>query len=133
DHPLTNMAESFASHIRERALFGDLTLPKFIGKYTGKVAVSYIDPRVIKRVIPDPKNAKIKIAVIVRGRDFQDGVKYRIVLHPDIEEYLSPDAQSIRESCGTNECYYSMINHLTNETRGTSELFVVADWCDAYE
>ncbi len=132
-HPLNDLDTYFENHVRERLIFGDLTLPKFIGKFTGRVAVSYIDPRDIKRVVADPKNAKIKIAVIVKGKDFQDGKKYRIVLHPDIEEYLSPEAQTIRESCGESECYYSMINALTNETRGTGEPYVVADWCDGYE
>jgi hypothetical protein len=133
NHPINNLAECFENHIRERGIFGDLALPKFLGRYSGRVAVSYIDPRDIKRVIADPKNAKVKVAVIVRGKNFMDGVKYRIVLHPDIEEYLSPEAQSIRESCGANECYYSLINNLTNENRGTSDLYISTDWCDGYE
>lgn len=132
-HPVNDMDINIERHVRELGLYGEQCWPKFTGYFSGKIALGYQDPIYIKDVITDPQNCKIKIGVRTMGHDYRDGKKYKIALHPDIEEFLSPDARSFRDSCGTDECYFFTINNVTNAPRGTSDLFVLADWLDMYE
>jgi hypothetical protein len=132
-HPVNNMDLYVEKHVRELGIFGEQCWPKFTGFYSGQVALGYQDPFFIKTVVTDPENCKIKIGVITRGHDFRDGKKYKITLDPEVDEFLSQDARSFRESCGSNECYFFAINNVTNAPRGTGDLFVVSDWLDMYE
>ncbi len=131
-HPLNNMPLNLSKHTKELAIFGELLFPKFISQYTGKIVLGYIDPANIKTVVTDPENVKIVIGVITSGVDFRDGKKFKTVLPPEAEEFLSPDARSFRDST-SYECFYFSINNLTNEPRGQSDLADIADWLDAYE
>lgn len=132
EHPVNNLKLNLPTHIKELGVFGELLLPKFVSQYTGKVALGYIDPAQIKRIVTDPENIKIVIGVITRGKDFRDGKKFKTVLPPDTEDFLSNDARAFRESC-QYECYLDRINNLSNETRGQSDLSEIADWLDIYE
>ncbi len=132
DHPLNNLNIYLEKHVRELGIYGEQCWPKFVGDYTGTVALGYVDPANIKTVVTDPENCKMVIGVVTRGVNFTDGRKYKAVLHPDAEEFLSPSARSWRDNC-QYACYFSAINNVTNDPRGTSDLFVVADWLDAYE
>lgn len=131
-HPVNNMSVYAEKHTRELGIFGRLLLPKFVSQYSGKVALGYIDPAQIKRVYTDPQNVKIIIGVVTKGVDLRDGKKYKTVLPPEAEEFLSPEAVEFRETC-TGECYYFAINNVTNDPDGSSDLLEIADWLDAYE
>lgn len=131
-HPVNNMPVYAEKHTRELGIFGCLLLPKFVSQYSGKVALGYIDPAQIKKVYTDPQNVKIIIGVVTKGVDLRDGKKYKTVLPPEAEEFLSPEAVEFRETC-TGECYYFAINNVTNDPYGSSDLLEIADWLDAYE
>jgi hypothetical protein len=132
EHPANNMPVFIEKHTRELGIFGVLLLPKFTLQYTGKMAVGYVDPANIRKVVTDPQNVKMIIGVITKGSDMQDGRKYKTVLHPEAEEFLSPDARAWRDNCQA-ECFYHAINNVTNDPMGASDLFEIADWLDAYE
>jgi hypothetical protein len=131
-HPINNFPVYIKKHTRELGIYGSLCLPKFVLAGTGKMAIGYVDPARIKKVIVDPKNVKMVISVIEKSADGSDRVKYKTVLDPEVEDFLSPQAKSIRDSCN-GECFYFAINNVTNDPLGTSDLFVVADWLNVYE
>jgi hypothetical protein len=132
-HPINNFELNLEKHVRELGMFGEQCWPKFVGYYSGNVALGYQDPAYIKTVVTDPENCKIIIGVITRGKDFHDGKKYKTALDPLVDEFLSYDAQLFRDSCENKECYFFAINNVTNAPRGTSDLFHRADWLDIYE
>lgn len=132
EHPVNNFPVYVEKHVRELGIFGCLLLPKFVTQYSGKMAVGFIDPAQIRKVVTDPQNVKMIIGVITRGANMQDGNKYKTVLPPEAEEFLSPDARSWRGNC-QYECFYFAINNVTNDPYGTSDLFDISDWLDGYE
>ncbi|GER92680.1 hypothetical protein A45J_0398 [hot springs metagenome] len=132
DHPLNDLTVNLPIHVRELSIFGELLFPKFVSQYTGKIVLGYIDPANIKTVVVDPENCKIVIGVITKGVNFQDGRRYKTVLKKDAEDFLSPSARAWRDNQNA-ECYYFRIGNLTNEERGQSDLFDIADWLDQYE
>lgn len=131
-HPINNFPLMLEKYVKELGIYGSQCWPKFVSQHSGKVALGYIDPAQIKAVVTDPQNVKIVIGVTTRGKDFRDGRKYKTVLPPEAEEFLSPDAQAWRDAA-RYECFYFAINNVTNDPYGTSDLFVIADWLDAYE
>lgn len=131
-HPVNDFPTYAEKHTRELGIFGCLVLPKFVTPYGGKMAVGFVDPAQIKMVITDPQNVKMIIGVQTKGANMQDGRKYKTVLPPEAEEFLSPDARAWRDNC-QYECFYFAINNVTNDPNGTSDLFEIADWLDAYE
>lgn len=131
-HPVHDLTLALEKHVRELGIFGEQCWPKFVGEFSGAVALGYQDPAYIEDVVTDPENCRIKIAVITRTKDFRPGKKYRIVLHPQVEEFLSFYAKEVRDSCD-GDTYFFAVNNVTNAPRGTSDLFHRADWLDVYE
>ncbi len=131
--PLNDMKIYAEKHVRELGIFGEQCWSKFVSEHSGKVRLGYIDPAKIKKVITDPENVKMKIAVLLTGTAGTPGRKLKTVLPPDAEDVLSETAKKIRDASKDGECYFFSINNVTNDPRGTSDLFVLADWLDAYE
>jgi hypothetical protein len=129
---INRMDQHYENFVRELRIYGEQCWPVFVAEQTGKVRLGYIDPAQIDLVIPDPENVKVKIAVLLKGSSAASGRTLRIVLDADAEDFLSPSAQAQRAAC-SGECFYFNINALTNEMRGTSDLFTVADHLDGYE
>lgn len=123
----------FEKHVTELGVFGEICLPVFVLPNTGKVRLGYIDPADIAEVVTDPHNAKISIGVIVRANEGESERRLAIILGEEETEILSAPGQRLQETFSEGRCFFEKINTLTNEPRGCSDLFVVADHLDGYE
>lgn len=120
-------------HIRELHLFGELLLPVKVSSSNGRVRVGYIDPKQIDSVITDPENVKIVIGVQLKAPPGELPKKYRTILHPDVDNFISPEGKQLRKGFTTGDCFFFAINNVSNSPRGRSELLPIADWIDTYE
>jgi hypothetical protein len=123
----------FEKHVTELGVFGELCLPAFVLSNTGKVRVGYIDPADVDEVITDPHNAKLIIGVQLKRTDADAPRKLSVILGKENIEILSPAGQKLLAGFTDGICFYEKVNTLTNEPRGCSDLFVVADHLDGYE
>lgn len=134
DDPVNRMDIHWENFVRELGVYGEQCWPMFTAEQTGRVRLGYIDPAYIDTVYPDPDNVKIKIGLTVGSPDGTGTPRrLRIVLGDEEESFLSPAGQALRETFTDGECFFFTINALTNEMRGTSDLFAVADHLDGYE
>ncbi len=132
--PLNQMDLYLENLVRELGIYGEQCLPVFVAEQTGRVRLGYVDPAQIDKVVTDPENVKIAIGVKLKSESgVSDGKKYRIILDPEAENLISKRAKNIRRAFTAGECFYFAINRVTNEPRGTSDLFTLADWLDGYE
>lgn len=131
--PINRMDLYLEKYIRELFLYGELCLPVFVAKQTGKIRLGYIDPAQIKEVITDPDNIKMIIGVTLKDSAGERGKKLKTILPRDVEYFMSKKTQALRAKFTDGECFFFAINNVTNSPRGRSELLVVADWLDAYE
>jgi len=131
--PVNRMDMHWENFVRELGIYGEQCWPAFVAGQTGRVRCGYVDPALIDQVIPDPENVKVKIGVLTKGLDGRPAKKYRIVLDGNVRDFLSPAAQNLVETFTDGLCFYFSINALTNEMRGSGDLFTVADHLDAYE
>ncbi len=139
--PVNRMDLYFPKHVSELHIFGELCMPAFVAKQTGRVRLGYVDPAQIDIVATDPENVKMQIGVITKPwtglvggfQINQDPKKYRTVLPEEAEYVLSPTAKQLRNQFTDGDCFYFSINNVTNSPRGRSSLLSVADWLDAYE
>lgn len=123
----------YEKHVTELGVFGELCLPVYVLKNTGAVRLGYIDPADIESVVCDPHNVKIPIGVNLKSMDNEPARKLAIILPEENVEILSPKGQALRAQFTDGLCFYEKVNTLTNEPRGCSDLFVVADHLDGYE
>lgn len=131
--PINNLDLEQGNFLRQLAIFGEQCWPVFVAEQTGAVRLGYLDPENIQQVVRDPENVRVVIGIVAKpSTGAGEGRKYRVVLHPDAEPFVSADARAWREE-NTEECFYFAINKLSNEERGSSDLFVLADWLDGYE
>ncbi len=131
--PVNAMDIYLEKYTRELGIYGEQCVTRFVSENAGKVRLGYIDPSNIKEVVTDPYNVKAVIAVILKSKAGDDERRLKTVLSDGAEEILSKKAKEIRDGCNDGDCYFNSINNVTNDPRGTSDLFVVADWLDAYE
>ncbi|MBC7964238.1 MAG: hypothetical protein H7Y05_15000 [Steroidobacteraceae bacterium] len=123
----------FEKHVTELGVFGELCLPVFVLANTGKVRLGYIDPADIESVVTDPHNAKITIGINLKSQDYDPARKLKVIIGDEETEILSPRGRALYETFTDGQCFYWKVNTLTNEPRGCSDLFVVADHLDGYE
>jgi hypothetical protein len=84
-------------------------------------------------VITDPDNALMVIGVVTKGTSPADERRIRAVLRDEELAMLSPAALAEREKFVHGELFPFAVNKLSNQKRGISELFALADWLDGYE
>lgn len=123
----------FEKHVTELGVFGELCLPVYVLANTGKVRLGYVDPADIEQVHTDPHNVKIHVGVTLKSIDGDPGRKLAIILPQENIEILSPKGQALRAQFTDGSCFFWKVNTLTNEPRGCSDLFIVADHLDGYE
>ena len=123
----------FEKHVTELGVFGELCLPVFVLANTGKVRLGYIDPADIESTVTDPHNAKLILGVNLKSLDGDKGRKLAVIMGDEEIEILSPKGQALRDTFIDGKCFFWKVNTLTNEPRGCSDLFVVADHLDGYE
>ncbi len=113
--------------------YGELVLPAFVNKFTGRVRLGFIDPMILSDVVGDPANPRVAIGVVLMGKADGRQITLRTILTADDEEGLSPEAQTLRESYTDGACFFFAINEPGPSCRGISDLFPLADWLDAYD
>ena len=131
--PVNRMDIHWENFIRELGIYGEQCWPVFTAEQTGRVRLGYIDPAMIDQVFCDPQNVKIKVGVLTRSNNVTRAQRLAIVLDAENEDFLSEEGKELRDTFDDGECFYFTINALTNEMRGTSDLFTVADHLDNYE
>jgi len=139
--PVNRMSLYFPKHINELQIFGELCLPAFTAKQTGRVRLGYIDPARIDVVAVDPENVRAIIGVLTKSWTgtigsysvMSEPKQYRTILSEEADYILSPKAKELREQFTDGECFYWSINNVTNSPRGRSSLLSIADWLDVYE
>lgn len=132
--PVNRMDLNWENFVRELGIYGEQCWPVFIAEQTGRLRCGSVDPAYIQEVYPDPENVKIKIGLTVGSHDGSARPRrLRIVVDDESEAFLSPAAKALRETFNDGECFFFTVNALTNEMRGTSDLFTVADHLDGYE
>ena len=131
--PVNRMDLYLEKHIREHLIYGELCLPAFVAKQTGRLRLGYIDTSNIEKVTTDPENVKIPIGVVLKDTPGYEKRSYRIIVPEEAEYVLSKPAQEMRRGYTDGQCFFSAINNVTNSPRGRSELLTVADWLDNYE
>ena len=130
---VNRMDLSWEGFVRELGIYGEQLWPVFVAEQTGRVRIGYVDPAHIETVHTDPENVRIKIGVKVRGVNGGRPRALKTVLDAEAEEFLSPAGKAERAAFTDGICFYFTVNALTNELRGTSDLFTVADHLDNYE
>jgi len=134
EDPVNRMDIHWENFVRELGIYGEQCWPAFVAEQTGRVRLGYLDPAMIDQVFPDPENVKIKVGLTVKSLDGStEARRLRIVLDDENEAFLSPAGQTLRETFTDGQCFFFTVNALTNEMRGTSDLFTVADHLDGYE
>ncbi|NOZ81261.1 MAG: hypothetical protein GXP63_06340 [DPANN group archaeon] len=129
--PVNRMDLYLENYVRELGIYGEQIWPAYVSEQTGRVRLGYIDPASVKEVVTDPENVKVVIGVILKAKaGATEGKKYRVILDG---AFLSKSAKSMREKYRDGEVFFFRVNNVTNAPRGTSDLFVVADWLDGYE
>ena len=121
--------------LQDLGIFGEQCWPRFVAPGTGRVRLGYLDPTLIGQVVLDPDNAEQPIGIITRTWTNVVNVperRYRVILGID-EDELTPLAQQIRRDFTDGDCFYFAINHVSNGSRGISDLYDKADWLDGYE
>jgi hypothetical protein len=131
--PVNRMDLYLEKHVREHLIFGELCLPAFVAKQTGRLRLGYIDTSQIKEVITDPENIKIIIGIALKDTPGYDPRTYKTILPEEADYVISKKAQAMRRGYTDGECFFNAINNVTNSPRGRSELLTVADWLDNYE
>ncbi len=131
--PINRMDLYLGKFVRELFLYGELCLPVFVAKQTGRVRLGYIDPSQIKDVVTDPENVKTVIGIVLKDSAGKPGRRYKTALPKEADYVMSPAAKALRESYTDGDCFFFAVNNVTNSPRGRSDLLVTADWLDAYE
>lgn len=132
--PVNRMDIHWENFVRELGIYGEQCWPAFVAEQTGRVRLGYIDPAYINEVFCDPENVKIKIGLTVGSHDGAGKVRrLQVVLDQDNEQFLSEAGKALRDSFEDGQCFFFTVNALTNEMRGTGDLFTVADHLDGYE
>ena len=133
EDPVNRMDIHWENFVRELGIYGDQCWPVAVGEQTGRVRLGYIDPAYVDEVFCDPENVKIKIGIVVGSSSNRMSRRLAIVLDDDNENFLSPSGRALRETFNDGMCFYFTVNALTNEMRGSSDLFTIADHLDGYE
>jgi hypothetical protein len=131
--PVNRMDLNWETFVREIGIYGEQCWPAFVAEQTGRVKLGYIDPAQISKVEPDPENVKIKIGIEVSGPSGGAPRRYRIILDGEVEDFVSEAGKALRETFTDGEAFFFTVNALTNEMRGSSDLFTVADHIENYE
>jgi len=131
---VNRMDMHWENFVRELGIYGEQCWPVFVAEQTGRVRLGYLDPALIDEVFPDPQNVKIKVGLTVKAENgASGGRRLKIVLDAENEDFLSEPGRALRETFTDGQCFFFTVNALTNEMRGSSDLFTVADHLDGYE
>lgn len=146
---------------RELGLMGEMIPTAFVSKQTGAVRLGYINPNDVKQVGYNKDNKEEALEVLLKTSTTRPEEKKYPVIRRDRNGTLGEaQKKKFRESkdyeekevgrqfdtegrlmgdqtkVGTNEpvgVFYFAVNKLRSQTRGISDLWIVADWVDVYD
>lgn len=132
-HPVNRWELKLPARVRELLLFGEQFWPAFENQYSGLLKLGALDPSRVKEVVTDPDNAELPIGIVTKSHLGGDERRIQTIIRGDETEMLSPAAARERDRFTDGELFLFQINKLSSQTRGTSDLFALADWLEGYE
>lgn len=130
--PINRMSMKLPKKVRELALYGEQCWPVFVNSITGHMRLGYLDPAQIEKVVTDPDNIEQPIGIVARTTRRGTTRRYRVITGGR-EDVFTARTQEIRKTFTDGDCFFFVINDLSNATRGHSDLLPVIDWLDLYD
>ena len=130
--PINRMSMKLPKKVRELALYGEQCWPVFVNSITGHMRLGYLDPAQIEKVVTDPDNIEQPIGIVARTTRRGTTRRYRVSTGGP-EDVFTARTQEIRKTFTDGDCFFFVINDLSNATRGHSDLLPVIDWLDLYD
>lgn len=130
--PINRMSMKLPKKVRELALYGEQCWPVFVNSITGHIRLGYLDPAQIEKVVTDPDNIEQPIGIVARTTRRGRTRRYRVITGGP-EDVFTARTQEIRKTFTDGDCFFFVINDLSNATRGHSDLLPVIDWLDLYD
>ncbi len=130
--PINRMSMKLPKKVRELALYGEQCWPVFVNSITGHMRLGYLDPAQIEKVVTDPDNIEQPIGIVARTTRRGRTMRYRVITGGP-ESVFTARTQEIRTTFTDGDCFYFVVNDLSNATRGHSDLLPVIDWLDLYD
>lgn len=116
-----------ASWLRSLRGYSELCLPATTNPVNGRVRLGYVAPDAIKDVDHTPGNPHDTTKVILK----QTNDTGRNITFDAIRLVEDPADDAFGRMRGN--CFFFAANRLPDQARGTSDLFAIADYLDAYE
>lgn len=130
--PINRMDMKLPKKVRELALYGEQCWPVFVNSITGHMRLGYLDPAQIEKVVTDPDNIEQPIGIVARTTRRGRTRRYRVITGGP-ESVFTGRTQEIRKTFTDGDCFFFVVNDLSNATRGHSDLLPVIDWLDLYD
>lgn len=130
--PINRMSMKLPKKVRELALYGEQCWPVFVNSITGHMRLGYLDPAQIEKVVTDPDNIEQPIGIVARTTRRGRTRRYRVITGGP-ESVFTARTQEIRKTFTDGDCFFFVVNDLSNATRGHSDLLPVIDWLDLYD
>jgi hypothetical protein len=143
EDPVNQLDHRFDRWALEFGMYGELCLPAFTNEVDGHVRLGYVDPFAIDYVLTDPDNVLIRTAVVLKA---PEGAPKKPILKVIREDTLrrSPTYELLMPALWMERdpqlnvpydgsCFLFQTNHVSNATRGRSDLLPLIDWLDGYD
>lgn len=130
--PINRMSMKLPKKVRELAIYGEQCWPVFVNSITGHMRLGYLDPAQIEKVVTDPDNIEQPIGIVARTTRRGRIRRYRVITGGP-ENVFTARTQEIRKTFTDGDCFFFVVNDLSNATRGHSDLLPVIDWLDLYD
>ena len=116
-----------ASWLRSKRGYGELCLTTTVNPVNGRVRLGYIAPDAIKDVEHTPGNPHDTTRVLLK----QTTADSKPIVFDAARLVEDPNDEAYGRMRGN--CLFFAANRLPDQARGTSDLFAIADYLDAYE
>lgn len=124
--PKMNLHIRHRDLVRDGSLYGEESWEVVVNEQSGRVRLWYIDPSLVKDVLPNPKNALEDAVLVIRpDKDGSEPRRLTIINFDDEKDPLQPVWEG--------QAFYSGINRVTGQHRGVPDLLAVADFVDGYD
>ena len=134
DDPINNLEENLPQWMREKLIFGELTLPVAVNPVDGFVRMGYIDAADVASIQygllqtgGGQTEISIPTGVRLRARTGEIAPRLLQIIRRD------EDVNSASYNKLIGEVFYFSINKAKMGSRGISELFALADWVDVLD
>lgn len=121
----------------ELFLMGERFWPVASSAFSGTMHFGVIDPAYVKRILTDPENIEIQLGVVLGDGVGREERRIRTVITEEDLQLLSSAGlkmwEEMKRKEPKSELFAFAVNKLSTQTRGTSEIFSIADWLDGYE